>query len=55
MNTNNDDLEQIEQDLKEAEAQEDLTGHKVSGKSVFEIERILKEKGEKVQNEREEA
>jgi len=52
---NEDDYEEIEDELKQQEAEEETTGHKVSGRSVFEIERILKEKGEKVQNEREEA
>lgn len=50
----NDDLEEIEVELKEEEVEEDTTGHKVSGRSIFEIERIIKEKGEKEeQSERE--
>ncbi len=43
MNDNND-LDELEDELKQEEAEEDLTGHKVSGHSVFELERIIKEK-----------
>ena len=39
----NDDLEEIEDELKRAETEEEKTGHKVSGRSVFELEKIIKE------------
>jgi hypothetical protein len=42
----NDDLEEIEEELKEEEAEKEKL-HKVSGHSVFELERIIKEKSEK--------
>lgn len=49
----NNDLDEIEDELKQEEIKEDVTGHKVSGRSVFELERIIKEKA-KTQDEREE-
>ena len=43
---NNDDLEQIEEEFKEAEKEEEKTQYKVSGRSVFELERIIASKKE---------
>lgn len=40
----NNDLDEIEDELKKEEAEKEIAGHKVSGRSVFEIERIIKEK-----------
>jgi hypothetical protein len=48
----NENLEEIEDELKQSENEKE-TLHKVSGHSVFDIERILKEKGEKAQDEKE--
>ncbi|MEI6039823.1 MAG: hypothetical protein WCP93_00535 [Candidatus Berkelbacteria bacterium] len=39
------DLEEIEEELK-LEVDEYKTGHKVSGRSVFELQRIIVEKAE---------
>lgn len=48
----NDDFEKIEQELKEKNINK--KPQKISGKSVFEIERILKERAEaKKENEKE--
>ena len=44
---NDNDLEEIEDRVKQEEAEEDKAEHKVSGHSVFELERIIKEKSEK--------
>jgi len=46
----NEDLEEIEEELKEEVAEEEKTGHKVSGRSVFELERIIREKAENEKN-----
>jgi len=43
---NTDDLDQIEEELKEAELEEEKTGHKVSGRSVFQLKEIIKDKAE---------
>lgn len=63
MNNNNNDLDELEVELKEQETEEEITDHKVSGHSVFDVERIIKEKslfaevsrdrGEKAQDEKE--
>lgn len=47
----NDDLDKIEEKLKEKEAEEKSasrrTHHKVSGKSVFELQEIIRKKSQK--------
>jgi len=43
----NQDLDTIEEKLKEKDAEEKKVKHKVSGKSVFEIQEIIKEKSKK--------
>lgn len=43
----NNDLDQIEEKLKEKKAEEEKTHHKVSGRSVFQIKKIIQDKGEK--------
>jgi hypothetical protein len=49
---NNDiDLEEIEEELK-LEAEEDKTGHKISGRSVFELQRIIVDKAENEQHKK---
>jgi len=47
MNDNviNDDLDKIEEELKEEESEEEKTHHKVSGKSVFELREIIAKRG----------
>lgn len=45
-NSNNDQLDEIEEELKEKDDKQSRTNHKVSGKSVFEIKRIIKDKSE---------
>ena len=47
----NNDLDEIEDELKQEVEEEEKAGHKVSGRSVFEVERIIKEKAEKVEAE----
>lgn len=42
----NNDLDKIEEELKEKESQEEKTHHKVSGKSVFELQKIIKKKSQ---------
>jgi hypothetical protein len=42
-----DDLDKIEEELKEKESEEEKTHHKVSGKSVFELQEIIKKKSQK--------
>ena len=44
---NNNDLDEIEQELKEQELEEEKTGQSASGRSVFDLQRIIKEKPEK--------
>lgn len=39
-----DQLDEIEEELKEEEEKSEKTHHKVSGKSVFELQEIIKEK-----------
>jgi len=51
MSDDNNDLDEIEDELKQEVEEEEKTGHKVSGRSVFEVERIIKEKAEKVEAE----
>lgn len=48
MNTQ-DELEKIEEEFREKELEEEKTHHKVSGKSVFELQDIIKKKSEKSQ------
>lgn len=43
----NDDFDRIEEDLKEKKQEEEKTHHKVSGKSVFKLQEIIKEKSKK--------
>ena len=43
----NDDLDKIEEKLKEKEAEEEKTHHKVSGKSVFDLQEIIRKKSKK--------
>jgi hypothetical protein len=52
MNNIDDELDKIEEDLKEQEVEEEKTHHKVSGKSVFEIQEIIKEKGKKIDEDK---
>ena len=47
----NIDLEEIEEELK-LEAEEDKTGHKISGRSVFELQRIIIDKAENDKNKK---
>lgn len=42
----NDDFNDIEEKIKEKDAEEKKTKHKVSGKSVFEIQEIIREKSQ---------
>lgn len=42
----NNDLDQIEEKLKEKKAEEEKTHHKVSGRSVFNLKKIIQVKGE---------
>ena len=42
----NSDYDKIEQEIKEKETAEKKAKHKVSGRSVFELQQILKKKGE---------
>jgi hypothetical protein len=42
-----EELDEIEEELKEEESEEEKTHHKVSGKSVFELQEIIKEKSKK--------
>ncbi len=42
----NDDLDKIEEELKEEEKEAEKTHHKVSGKSVFELQEIIKKKSQ---------
>lgn len=46
-----DDLNQIEEDLKESDQKKRKTPHKVSGKSVFRLKEIIKEKGQEIGQE----
>jgi len=41
-----DDLDEIEEELKEKELEEEKTHHKISGKSVFELQEIIAKRGE---------
>lgn len=43
----NDDLDKIEEKLKEEKAEGEKTHHKVSGKSVFELQEIIRKKSKK--------
>lgn len=45
-NDTNNDLDKIEEELKEEESEEEKTHHKVSGKSVFELQEIIAKRGE---------
>lgn len=49
----NDDYNDIEEKIKEKDAQEKKTKHKVSGKSVFEIQEIIKKKSEEIKSDEE--
>jgi hypothetical protein len=51
--TKNDDLDNIEEQLKEKDKEEEKTMHKVSGKSVFELQEIIIKKSE-AQNQKSE-
>lgn len=42
----NDDLDKIEEELREKDEEEHKTHQKVSGKSVFELQEIIKNKAE---------
>ena len=46
MNDDQEALEELEEELKEETLEEDVANHKVSGHSVFEIERIIKDKSD---------
>jgi hypothetical protein len=41
----NNDLDQIEEELKEEEEKTEKTHHKVSGKSVFQLQEIIASRG----------
>lgn len=41
-----DELNQIEEDLRESDQKKRKTSHKVSGKSVFKLKEIMQTKGE---------
>ena len=41
------DYDKIEEELKEKESKEEKTHQKVSGKSVFELQEIIKKKSQK--------
>ena len=41
---NNNDLDEIETELKEQELEEEKTGQRISGRSVFTLQEIIKEK-----------
>lgn len=43
-----DELNQIEEDLRESDQKKRKTGHKVSGKSVFKLKEIIEEKGKEI-------
>ncbi len=43
---NDNELEEIEEELKEEALEEEVANHKVSGHSVFELERIIKDKSD---------
>lgn len=47
----NDELNQIEENLKESDQKKRKTPHKVSGKSVFLLKEIIKEKGNEISSE----
>jgi hypothetical protein len=47
-----DDLDEIEEELKEDLEKEDKTHHKVSGKSVLEIQEIIKNKADELKKEK---
>ena len=42
----NSDYDQIEEEIKEKETEEKKAKHKISGRSVFELQEIIKKKGE---------
>ena len=42
----NDNYDEIEEEVKEKETEEKKVKHKVSGRSVFELQEIIKKKGE---------
>jgi hypothetical protein len=46
MNQNQEELEKLEEELKAEESSEEV-GHRVSGRSVFELQRIITKKGER--------
>lgn len=50
--TTQDDLDEIEEKLKEQETEEEKTHQKVSGKSVFELQEIIKKKSEEINEDR---
>ena len=41
------DLDEVEEELKEEESEKEKTHHKVSGKSVFELQEIIRKKSKK--------
>jgi hypothetical protein len=47
----NDELNQIEEDLKESDRKKRQSAHKVSGKSVFKLKEIIQEKGQEIGQE----
>jgi hypothetical protein len=51
MNSDNE-LDEIEEELKQEALEEDLTSHKVSGHSVFELERIIAQKSQEKTEEK---
>lgn len=46
-----DELNQIEEDLKESDQKKRKSAHKVSGKSVFKLKEIIEEKGKEIDQE----
>jgi hypothetical protein len=52
MNNTKNDLDEIEDELKQEALEEDLTSHKVSGHSVFELERIIAQKSQEKTEEK---
>ena len=43
----NDNYDEIEEEVKEKDIEEKKVKHKVSGRSVFELQEIIRKKGEK--------
>jgi len=47
----NNDLDDIEEEIKEKDTEEKKVKHKVSGRSVFEIQEIIKKKSKRGEND----